>query len=96
MPPLATVQPATRHHQITILSRGTDTWYVLEMLDLHDIERAVEALSPEDYDSFRNWLERFEAARFDTSIARDAEAGRLDRVADEALAELDSGRTRPL
>jgi len=37
-----------------------------------------------------------EAARFDQKIERDAKAGRLDRLAEQALADYRQGRAREL
>jgi hypothetical protein len=45
---------------------------------------------------FRAWFEAFDALRFDTAIERDASAGRLDTLADEALAAHRAGRSREL
>jgi hypothetical protein len=36
---------------------------------------------------FRAWFEEFEAARFDEEVERDAAAGKLDSLADEAVRE---------
>jgi len=43
---------------------------------------------------FRAWFEEFEAARFDGRIERDAKAGRLDKLAEQALADFRAGRAR--
>ncbi len=40
---------------------------------------------------FRARFEEFEAASFDERIERDAAAGKLDRLADEALADFRAG-----
>ena len=45
---------------------------------------------------FRAWFEEFDAARFDQKIERDAKAGRLDRLAEEAIDDLRKGRAREL
>ena len=45
---------------------------------------------------FRVWFESFDAAEWDRQIEGDAAAGKLDRLAEEALAEYRAGRTRPL
>jgi hypothetical protein len=66
------------------------------MTTVEEIEQAVTELSPDQLARFRAWFEEFEAARFDEKIERDAKAGRLDRLADEALAEFRAGRTREL
>lgn len=66
------------------------------MTDVGDIERAVAGLPPRDLAAFRAWFERFDAERFDRRIADDAAAGRLDRFAEDALAELRQGTIREL
>jgi hypothetical protein len=63
---------------------------------VEDIEKAVADLSPDDLVRFRRWFEAFEAARFDAKIERDARSGRLDRLAEEALADMCAGRAREL
>jgi hypothetical protein len=66
------------------------------MTSVSEIERAIEKLGPDDLAAFRDWFERFEAERFDRRIAEDASAGRLDRLADEAVADLRRGDVREL
>jgi hypothetical protein len=56
------------------------------MTTTEDIEKAVEKLSVQELARFRAWFEEFDAQRFDAAIERDAQAGKLDRLADEALA----------
>jgi hypothetical protein len=65
-------------------------------MTVQDIEKAVAQLPPEELAAFRAWFEAFDAARFDEKIARDAATGRLDRLADEALADHRRGRSREL
>jgi hypothetical protein len=45
---------------------------------------------------FRAWFERFDADRFDAAVERDANAGRLDVFAEEALAAYRAGQSRDL
>ena len=66
------------------------------MTTAEDIERAVSQLAPHELARFRAWFEAFDVERFDAAIARDAEAGRLDRFADEALAAHRAGQSRKL
>jgi hypothetical protein len=66
------------------------------MTTVEDIEKAISQLPPAELDRFRAWFESFDAERFDELIERDAKAGKLDRMADEALAEHRAGRTREL
>lgn len=61
-----------------------------------DIEKAVAKLAPAELARFRAWFKAFEAERFDRKIERDANAGHLDRLTEEALAEFRAGRAREL
>lgn len=60
------------------------------------IERAVTGLSPQEFREFRTWFMEFDAQLWDRQFERDVAAGNLDALGDEALADLDEGRTRPL
>jgi hypothetical protein len=66
------------------------------MSTLEDIEKAVTELPADEFAKFRVWFEEFEAARFDQRIEQDANAGRLDGLAEQALADFRAGRTREL
>lgn len=66
------------------------------MSRLEDLERQIQSLSPEELAEFRAWFLGFDWAAWDAQLARDVAAGKLDRLADEALREDRSGRTRPL
>ena len=57
------------------------------MTTIEDIEKAVAELPPDQLHQFRAWFAEFEAARFDQEIERGAEAGKLDRLAEQALAD---------
>ena len=65
-------------------------------MTIEDIEKAVAKLPPDQLAQFRAWFDRFDAERFDQKIERDANEGRLDRLADEALDDLRNGRARKL
>lgn len=66
------------------------------MTKLEKIERDVKALTPDELARFRDWFAEYEAELWDARIEADAKAGRLDSLADKALAEHRAGRTRPL
>jgi hypothetical protein len=66
------------------------------MTTVEDIEKAVAHLSPRELDRFRAWFEEFQAERFDAVIERDAKGGKLDRLAEEAIAEDRRGDARRL
>jgi hypothetical protein len=61
-----------------------------------EIEKAVEQLSPDELARFRAWFEAYDAAAFDAAIERDARTGKLDALADEAIAAHRAGRSREL
>lgn len=66
------------------------------MTTVEDIEKAVAELPPEQLARFRAWFEEFEAARFDRRLERDVKAGKLDRLADQAIRDFRAGRAREL
>jgi hypothetical protein len=61
-----------------------------------DIEKAIERLPPRELARFRAWFEAFDANQFDAAIERDAQAGKLDTLAEEALAEHRASGSREL
>lgn len=62
------------------------------MTSIQAIEAAVEQLDPAGRARFRAWFERFDAADWDQQLEHDVEAGALAWLAEEALADLTSGR----
>jgi hypothetical protein len=66
------------------------------MTTVEDIEKAVAKLAPEQFAKFLAWFEDFQARRFDEQIERDVRAGKLDKLAEEALRAHREGRSREL
>ncbi len=66
------------------------------MSTVHEIENAVSKLSRLELLAFRDWFSEFDAAAWDSQIEADSQAGALDRVAEEALADYRAGRSRPV
>ena len=62
------------------------------MGSVKEIEEAVLGLSETELAAFRMWFAEFDAAAWDRRIEEDVAAGRLDALADEALADLRAGR----
>ena len=69
---------------------------ISRMSSVEEIESAVRNLSGEEYGRFREWLIEYDNQLWDRQMKEDAEAGRLDDLASEALNDLRSGRTRNL
>jgi hypothetical protein len=66
------------------------------MSTLHEIERAVRQLSPEELTAFRAWFATFDGEAWDRQFEEDAASGRLDSLAEEALRDLREGRCTEL
>jgi hypothetical protein len=65
-------------------------------MTIEDLEKAVAKLPPDDFARFRARFEEFAAARFHQRIERAAKTGKLDRLADEAIADFRKGHAREL
>jgi hypothetical protein len=66
------------------------------MTTIDALEREIERLSPPDLAKLRAWFMEYDAEAWDRQIETDALAGRLDALADAALADHLAGRSRPL
>jgi hypothetical protein len=66
------------------------------MKTVEEIEKAVEELPPDKLAKFRAWFEGFDAALFDRKLEQDAKNGKLDKLANEAVADFKKGRSREL
>lgn len=66
------------------------------MTKLEQIEKSIAALSDEELKDLAVWFDELRWRRWDRQIENDSNAGRLDKLADEALADFRAGRTRPL
>ena len=62
------------------------------MSGVNEIEAAVLRLAPAELDAFRTWFAEFDAAAWDRQMEDDVAAGRLDKLADEAVEDLRAGR----
>ncbi len=66
------------------------------MTKLEQIKASIESLSAEEIAKLRDWFDDLDGRLFDEKIERDAKAGRLEGLADEALAEHARGSSRKL
>lgn len=66
------------------------------MSTVEEITAAIAALQPEQVAQIRAWLEERAEAEWDAQIEKDEREGRLNALAERALAEHKAGRTRPL
>ncbi|MCC6359629.1 MAG: hypothetical protein IT450_12865 [Phycisphaerales bacterium] len=66
------------------------------MASVPEIEKAVRSLSPEDLAQFRAWFADFDGQAWDAEFEQDVAAGRLDRLAREAVSDLNDGKCTEL
>lgn len=64
------------------------------MSKVESLEHEVEKLTPEELAAFREWFATYDADAWDRQIESDVSAGRLDRLAAEALAAHERGETK--
>ena len=66
------------------------------MLSVQTIEEAIQQLPKSDLAKFRDWFLEFDARAWDQQIEDDANAGKLDSLAAEALEEYFNGKATEL
>jgi hypothetical protein len=65
-------------------------------MTLDELEKTIADLPPGDLKKFREWFLDFDAKQFDERIERDANSGRLDRLADVAIRQHAAGKSTSL
>lgn len=63
---------------------------------VENIEQEIQDLTPSELATFRRWFIEFDARVWDRQIEEDVRKGRLDKLADEALAEHRAGKSKEL
>jgi hypothetical protein len=63
---------------------------------VQEVEKAVSKLSPQELARFRAWFEQFDAEVWDKQFENDAKSGKLDIIADKAIAEYKAGKAKEL
>lgn len=66
------------------------------MTTVESIENRVEKLSLKELSEFRLWFAKYDANAWDAQIEADAVSGKLDALAQEALAEYESGKAQEI
>ena len=66
------------------------------MTKLEQIEKSLAELPPADVAKLRAWLEAFAEEMWDRQIEADVKAGKLDKLVEEARADIKGGRIRDL
>jgi hypothetical protein len=66
------------------------------MSKVENIEQEVQALTPAELAAFRRWFLEFDSQVWDSKIEEDVRKGRLDKLAEEALAAHRGGKSKEL
>ena len=66
------------------------------MTKLEKIEQDIKALGEKDMARLRDWFAELQADQWDEQIECDVNAGKLDKFAEQALANHKAGRTTAL
>jgi len=66
------------------------------MRKVEKLENEVQQLNPDELAAFRDWFRRYDSDEWDKEIERDVSSGRLDKLAEEAVAAHKAGRTREI
>ena len=66
------------------------------MTKIEKIQADIEKLAASDIAKLREWLDELDARLFDKKIERDAKAGKLDKLAADALRDHALGKSRKL
>ncbi len=61
---------------------------------VEDIENAITQLPQDQLKQFRAWYEKFDSDVWGEQIEKDADAGKLDSLADTAIADHKAGNSK--
>jgi hypothetical protein len=73
-----------------------DSICLVIMGNIENIERQIEALSPEELAQFRAWFLEFDWTVWDRQLEADIQAGKLDRLVHKARRDHAADKTTPL
>ena len=66
------------------------------MTTVQKIEAAIEQLPPEGFLKLAEWIDQRRTDEWDRQIEADASAGKLDKLWERALADIEAGRVKSL
>ncbi len=65
-------------------------------MSVEELEKAVSELPREDLTRFFSWFQNYMAEEWDRQIEKDLNAGRLDKLIEEAKDDIAAGRYRAM
>jgi hypothetical protein len=66
------------------------------MATVENLENQVRKLNREELAAFRAWFRNYDSDEWDREIEEDILAGKLDKLAEEAIKAHETGRTREI
>jgi hypothetical protein len=66
------------------------------VVKVEKLANEVHQLSRDELAVFREWFRKYDSDEWDKEIEEDVRTGRLDKLANEAIAEHKAGRTKEL
>jgi len=66
------------------------------MAKVNELANEVRQLNRDELAAFRDWFRKYDSDEWDKEIEEDILAGRLDKLANEAIAEHKAGRSKEL
>ena len=64
------------------------------MARVEELANQVQRLNRDELAAFRDWFRKYDSDEWDKEIEEDVSAGKLDKLANEAIAEHKAGRTK--
>ena len=66
------------------------------MTKVEKIEQDIRKLDRKELLAFRRWFREYDSDEWDRQIEEDVRAGKLDKIAEEALAEHRAGKSKEI
>jgi len=66
------------------------------MTKTEKLEQEIKKLNPNELSAFREWFKNFDSESWDKQIDEDIKKGKLDQLANKAIEEHTSGRTKEI
>ena len=66
------------------------------MTKIQRLERDIMNLPPKELAAFRKWFEGYDSALWDQQLEQDIVSGKLTKLAEKALADHTSGKTKEI
>ena len=63
---------------------------------VQELKSTVSQLSSYDLNLFREWFDEFDAKIWDQQFERDVKLGKLDKLAEQAIADFNAGKCKEL